>query len=144
MGNTPPRVDVRATLPLYQALHAAIRAGLVRSASTPGKGGLALALARSAMAGSLGADVDFTGCARAESLDDDLLLFAETNGRFVVTVADRDAEAFAQYFEGMACHRDWRGHGSRQELKIRRGERGLIDTQVEALRGRFKEGLEHA
>ena len=50
------------------------------------------------MAGALGADFDL-GAATAEgALDDDVALFSESNGRFVVTVAATRAAAFEERF----------------------------------------------
>ena len=87
VGNRVPTVDPVETLPLYRALEAANRKKLVRSAATPGKGGLALALARSAMAGELGMELDLDLAPDLAALPPDVALFAESNGRFVVTVA---------------------------------------------------------
>ena len=44
VGNQVPRLELEATLPLYRRLATAIQQGWVRSAATPAKGGLALAL----------------------------------------------------------------------------------------------------
>ena len=70
----------------------------MRSAATPGKGGLALALARTAMAGELGMTVDLDLAPGIAELPPDVALFSESNGRFVVTVAATDAAAFAALF----------------------------------------------
>jgi len=143
IGSRPPTVDVERSLPLYTALHGAIRAGLLRSAATPTKGGLAVSLARCAMAGGLGLDVDLDACPGMADLDDDVALFSESNGRFVVTLAADRADDFEQRMAGTAWCRAGVVSGEAR-LVIRRGGRPLVDSTLDSLRSRFKEGLEHA
>jgi phosphoribosylformylglycinamidine synthase len=96
-----PTVDPERTLPLYRALSRAMENGLVHSAGTPAKGGLAVALARCAMAGNLGAELDLSGVG---NLPEDVLLFSESNGRFVVTVPENRAAEFEKEFRDLPCH----------------------------------------
>ena len=114
-----------------------------RDAAAPGRGGLALALARSALAGDLGVDVDLDRCDGIEALPDDVALFSESAGRLVVTVAAEDADAFEQRFDGLPCRRVGVVTEGRR-LRLRRGERTIVDTDVERLRAAFRETLEHA
>jgi phosphoribosylformylglycinamidine synthase len=143
VGRRPPTVDTSRTVPLYKALHGAIRAGLLRSASTPSKGGLAVALARGALAADLGLEIDLDNCPGVDWLEDDIALFSESNGRFVVSLAADRAAEFERQMEGTACRRAGVvTDGSR--LVIRRDGKHLIDSDLDSLRSRFKEGLEHA
>jgi phosphoribosylformylglycinamidine synthase len=143
VGNRPPTVDPAATLPLYERFHEALRDGLIRSAATPVKGGLAVAFARSALGGLLGAEIDLDGCGGIDGLDPDVALFSESNGRFVATVAQVDAEAFRERFEGLPC---WRiGIVSDDpRLVIRHADHLLVDIELTRLRQRFQEGLGNA
>ncbi|MGH9464647.1 MAG: AIR synthase-related protein [Thermoanaerobaculia bacterium] len=143
LGRRPPTVDFAATLPLYRALDGALRAGLVRSAATPTKGGLAVALARSAMAGRLGAEVDLDGCAGMENLADDVALFAESNGRFLVTVAPAHADAFAARFAELTCRRVGRVTESPRLVVVRDGA-PLLELGLDAIHRRFGAGLADA
>ena len=143
VGSNPPTVDPAETLPLYRELRGAIADGLVRSAATPTKGGVAVSLAKCAMGGRLGAIVDLGDCPGVAELDDDVALFSESNGRFVITVAAHDADTFSDRFSELACQRV--GVVADQDrLTIRRGESTLIDLPIEELRQRFKEGLADA
>jgi len=94
VGSRVPRVDAKGALVLYRALNAAIRAGLVRSCHDCSDGGLGVALAETAFAGGLGLRIDLRKVPAAEGLCDDVLLFSETQSRFVVTVASDNAAAF--------------------------------------------------
>jgi phosphoribosylformylglycinamidine synthase len=140
VGNKVPHVSVAETLPLYRALESSARRKLLRSAATPGKGGLALALARSVMAGELGMELDLDGAADLASLPPDVALFAESNGRFVVTVSPEDAAAFAAAFEGLPCRRV--GVVTVEpSLRVTIGGRLRVELDVAAMKSAFKETL---
>ena len=142
VGNRVPRVDPSETLPLYRALSTAIRMKLVRSAATPGKGGLALALARIAMAGELGLDVDLDAAPGIAGLPPDVALFSESNGRFIVTVAPDDAAAFAAQFPGLPCRRI--GVVTKQpSLRIAVGGERRVELDVSGMKSAYKETLAH-
>jgi len=88
---TVPKVDLDREQALHNALLQAIRAGLVRSAHDCSEGGLAIALAESAINsrdGRLGANV-------AYQRDDEIAaLYAESPSRIVVSIAPESREAF--------------------------------------------------
>ncbi|MCP3978193.1 MAG: phosphoribosylformylglycinamidine synthase [bacterium] len=136
VGNKVPRVDPAETLPRYRALASAIADGLVRSASTPTKGGWAPTWARAVLASGLGLELDLTGCDDMAQLDDDVALFSESNGRFLVTTSEADADRFRS-----ALGEDARLVGrvvERARLTVRRGERTLIDLARSDLEQAFK------
>ena len=140
VGNKVPRVCPEETLPLYRALGQAIGARLVRSAATPCKGGLALALARSAMAGELGLDLDLDLCSDLAGLRPDVALFSESCGRFVVTVPPEDADSFAGRFPSLPCRRIGRVTAE-PRIRVRLGGRSVLDTDVSALKSAYQETL---
>jgi phosphoribosylformylglycinamidine synthase subunit PurSL len=73
----------------YRRLHAAIRAGLVRSCHDLSEGGFAVAIAEMCIAGRLGATID------ALPHDDVVVaMFSESVGRLLVEVAPADVDAF--------------------------------------------------
>lgn len=79
----PPRLDLLAERKLHEWLLAAAAEGLLASAHDCSEGGLAVALAESAMAGELGAKIEL---ADGEAIRRDALLFGESQSRVVVTV----------------------------------------------------------
>jgi len=100
IGNSVPRVREKDALPRYRALEEAIAQRLVASCHDCSDGGLGVALAESGFAGGLGLDIDLRRVP-AEGIDrDDVLLFAESQSRFVVTVTPDKAEAFEQTMAG--------------------------------------------
>ncbi len=104
VGNEVPKVSAEKNLALYQALHRAIRAGLVRSCHTPALGGLAVALARKGMAGELGLEIDLAAVP-GNAAGDTALLYSQSNGRFLVTVAPEKHSAFEKAMKGKTCAR---------------------------------------
>jgi phosphoribosylformylglycinamidine synthase len=142
VGNRVPAVHEAETLPLYRALEAAIRHKLVRSAATPAKGGLALALARSAMAGELGVELDLDRAPDLAGLPPDVALFSESNGRFVVTVAANDGPAFEAHFRGLACSRIGTVTPGKTLRVALHGER-RVELSVTAMKTAYKETLAH-
>jgi phosphoribosylformylglycinamidine (FGAM) synthase-like enzyme len=87
-------VNAKRALNLYQCLCKAIGQGLVRSCHDCSDGGLGIALAESAFAGGLGMVIDLKNVPAAKITRNDVLLFSETQSRFVVSVAPEKKEAF--------------------------------------------------
>lgn len=105
-GGRVPRVDAPRAKKIFDALAAAIDAGLVASCHDCSEGGLAVALAEMAFAGGLGARVNLASTPREDGVDrDDWALFSESNSRFVAEIAPDQEEAFTRMMKGLpvAC-----------------------------------------
>ncbi|MDI6776521.1 MAG: AIR synthase-related protein [Syntrophales bacterium] len=99
IGNRVPKVKAKEAKRLYEALSRAIQAGLVASCHDISDGGLGVALAETAFAGGLGMTIDLA-LVPAEGIDrDDILLFSESQSRFVVTVSPALKERFEEMME---------------------------------------------
>jgi phosphoribosylformylglycinamidine synthase len=105
-GGHVPTVDTEIAKTTFAKLHAAIQAGVVRSCHDLSEGGLAAAIAEMAFAGGLGATVDISDMEVMGQVDasllDLVLLFSESNTRFVVEVEPNHAAAFESAMEGVA------------------------------------------
>ena len=94
---TPPRCDLEGERRLHTTLRGLIYCGLIRSAHDCSEGGLAVALAESCISRQIardtprliGAQVDLT-FALAKDTRIDALLFGESQGRIVISVAPAD------------------------------------------------------
>ena len=143
-GGRVPQVDPAETLPLYAALHRAAGEKVLRSAHTPSLGGLGAAFTMLAMGGELGLDIDL-GLIPAEAAErghsDQALLFSESNGRFVVTVAPEQTARFEEIMARCAFARV----GSvtdRARLVLRgQGGRSVVDLDVATLKKTWKSTL---
>ncbi|MBI4068187.1 phosphoribosylformylglycinamidine synthase, partial [Candidatus Kaiserbacteria bacterium] len=95
-----PVVDTKKNAKAYDAASKATAHGLVASAIGVGRGGLAVALAKSAVAGQLGASVDLSkvpGNARRA----DSILFSESQGRMLLSVRRSAQKEFEKLFRSV-------------------------------------------
>ncbi len=123
-GGQVPTLDPERSLRIFAALHRAMGQRLVRACHDLSEGGLAVALAETAFAGGLGLEVDLQKCSNTE-VSDPVLLFAESNTRFIVEVAPSNAAAFAEAFDGLPCVQI--GSVTNQDrLWVRRREGGVV------------------
>ena len=120
IGDRVPKVDADRAKAVLSAISRAVADGLLHSVHAPGKGGLAVGLAKVAFGGELGLAVDLAKvpalnccCIDGECDDDphdavirdDQLLFSESNSRYIVTVAPDQRDAFEALLSGVpfAC-----------------------------------------
>jgi phosphoribosylformylglycinamidine synthase len=101
IGNGVPRVDAEKAKALYNALSEAIRKGLVASCHDCSDGGLGIALAESAFAGGLGMSINLALVPSFGIDRDDVLLFSESQSRFVVTIPPAVKESFEEMMQGV-------------------------------------------
>lgn len=103
IGNKVPQVHAAKALQRYRALHQAITAGVVASCHDLSDGGLAVAAAEKAFAGGYGISLDLTRVLKAgdpAEMTDEVLLFAESASRHLVTVHPEQREAFEAIMSG--------------------------------------------
>ena len=137
-GNKPPRLRPREHLALYEHVAAAIRRGWIRSATAPVLGGIGLSLARVALGGRLGLDVDVGAAPHDGKLTVNEALFSESNGRFVLTVPPTARTQLEQAFADLpvACV----GRVTTDKRLVVRGENGerLVDLDLADLERAWK------
>ncbi|MGE0268818.1 MAG: phosphoribosylformylglycinamidine synthase subunit PurL [Candidatus Omnitrophota bacterium] len=102
LGDSVPKVNMKKATETFSALYAAIQKGFIRSAHDCSEGGLAVTLAEMAFSGGLGVSahldkVPFFG----KEKRDDILLFSESNSRFVVEVPKQKQKAFETLMKGV-------------------------------------------
>jgi phosphoribosylformylglycinamidine synthase len=97
IGNVPI-VNLERAPRIFAAVHQAISKGLIRSCHDLSEGGLAVALAETSFAGGLGVDVSLGSLSEATKLADDVLLFSESNTRFVAEVEPEHQREFETCF----------------------------------------------
>ncbi|MGH1403180.1 MAG: phosphoribosylformylglycinamidine synthase subunit PurL [Alphaproteobacteria bacterium] len=101
LGSNVPETDSHQNLRLYKLYARASRDRLISSALAVGYGGLGVTLAKKAIAGQFGLDIDLSKF----GLRKDKVLFSESTGRIVVTVAPQNKKAFEKNFKGFEhCH----------------------------------------
>jgi phosphoribosylformylglycinamidine synthase len=101
-GGAVPEVDIQMAPRIFRAVHQAIVSGCVRSCHDLSEGGLAVALAEMSFAGGLGVDVSLEALVAKTGLaDDTVLLFSESNTRFVFEVTSAVATNFLKLLDGL-------------------------------------------
>jgi phosphoribosylformylglycinamidine synthase len=103
IGRNVPEVRPDEFTPTYRNLMQAIENGLVASAHGIYRGGVAVHLAMVAMGGNLGLQADLRQVPGGGGTRDDLLLFSESAGRFIVTIDPDKREAFEDIFKTSPC-----------------------------------------
>jgi phosphoribosylformylglycinamidine synthase II len=101
-GGHVPQVDAEQSKRTFYGVHSAIDAGLVRSCHDLSEGGLAVAAAEMAFAGGLGAIVSLNDVPRPlGSAHPAVLLFSESNSRFLCEIRPENANAFEACLRGV-------------------------------------------
>ncbi len=132
-GGAVPTVDADMALKIYAAMNKATDAGLLKSATSPSKGGLAVSLALTAIGGQLGANVDLSDLGDFSAATK---LFSESNSRFIVSVAPEKAADLEGLFAGLPIQKIGEVTAEKT-LKVT----GAVDVKLDALVKPFKETL---
>ena len=129
-----PRVEPEPALSLFRRLHKAIDMNLLSSCHDISDGGLAVALAESALAGDLGIDIDLDAMVVTnDAMEIERLLFSESPSRFVVSVNPARRKEFDKVMAGIPCAAVGIVSDSNR-LVLRLAEALLIDTGLEQVR----------
>ena len=109
-GGAVPQVDAARARQTFAAVHQAIDAGLVRACHDLSEGGLAVAAAEMAFAGGLGARIFLSRVpatdpktAQPQHEQDTILLFSESNTRFLCEVPPEATGAFERTMDDLPC-----------------------------------------
>jgi len=136
VGLNVPQTDFKQSLKLFAALYQALGRGLLASCCVVSRGGLAHALARMAMAGDLGLEVDLGQLAVEGDLSPLRKLFSESTGRVVVTINPQRQSEFESLFNDVARAGVGRVAGHKR-LIISAAGRQACDLAIAGLRRAF-------
>lgn len=138
-GRNVPVVDGKKNMTLYKAFSNAAEKELVASAISVGRGGIAIALAKMGMAGKLGVDANLSKVL-GTTTNADAILFGESQGRIIATVASENASKFEKLFSGIPLQRIGEVVDS-QALSITCGGQNInipLAKSLESYRSTFK------
>ena len=94
-----PVVDALKNKKTYHAFYFCLKSGLIASAISVNRGGLAVALAKMSMAGMLGIEISLKNLP-GETLRDDFALFSESQGRILLTISPKNKVKFEKAMKG--------------------------------------------
>jgi phosphoribosylformylglycinamidine synthase len=107
IGNSVPKVDPKKGKRLMDALSAATAKSLVRACHDLSEGGLGVAAAEMSFAGELGMVIRLEkvplGNLTSGNTRDDIVLFSESNTRFLVEIAPEDTHQFEEMMTEVDC-----------------------------------------
>jgi phosphoribosylformylglycinamidine synthase subunit PurSL len=132
-GGKVPTVDAVQSLKLFNALHQAIKQGLVRSCHDCSEGGLAIAIAEMAFGGNIGAELDLKSYCRSMFIDPWTALFAESNSRFICEVKPERVAAFEATFRDLPCCKIGVTNASNL-LAVQHDSQKLINLQLQRMK----------
>ncbi|MNC54930.1 Phosphoribosylformylglycinamidine synthase 2 [compost metagenome] len=133
----PPELDLATEQKLLDAVLAAIRSGLVRSAHDLSEGGLAAALAESCISGSIGANVEWS----AGGLRRDVALFSESQSRIVLTAAPGRAEELRAAVAAYGVPAEIIGTVGGGRLRVSLDGEAVLDEAVAALKTTWEDAI---
>ena len=141
VGSSVPKVDAETARVRYRNLHAAICGSLIASAHDLSDGGLAVALAESAFAGGIGAQIDLKEVACEPGMNDTEILYSESQSRILVSVSPERAPEFESMFSGDA-RRIGRAIPEQRLIIRSQNNRVLIDRGLDSLKRSWKAPLD--
>ena len=142
IGNKMPEVDSDLAKNIYRKMYEAIQKDLVVSCQSVDFGGIGVALAKKALAGKLGIEVNLSKIDISGDVErDDYLLFSESQSRFIVTVDPSKKEKFESVMRGLPC--DLVGKVVNTNKITIRGLKGnvIVDEDLDKLNGSYRKRL---
>ncbi len=141
LGNSVPKVRAAQAKKNFKVITKAIDAGLVKACHDLSEGGLAVAAAEMTLAGGYGAELDLKKIPGEALKRDDFALFAESNSRFLVEVAEKDRQAFEVLTKWKGCSAI--GKVSKNQRLLINGLRGsvVVDATLADVRASWKRTL---
>ncbi len=151
LGSNVPAVNAHENLRLYKLYGRAVRAHLISSALAVGMGGLGVALAKKAIAGQMGMDIDLSALCHPETpqglkdldssasvtLQNDKVLYSESAGRILVTVSPQNKEKFEKTFKDLSCvfHAGHVAYSTKLNIK------NILSVEIDKLHEAYKTPL---
>jgi phosphoribosylformylglycinamidine synthase len=102
IGNNVPKVNAKKNKKIYQILTRCINQEIISSVISVNRGGLAVALIKTAMAGMLGINISLKNLSGKTSRDD-FALFSESQGRIIVSINPKNKKQFEKIMKGSVC-----------------------------------------
>ncbi len=104
VGTNIPKVNAELSKKVYKAMEKAIEQRFAASCISLERGGLAVGLAKSSIAGMLGSEVKLSNIKNNPLKRNDILLYSESQGRFIVSVNPENKETFEKLFTDLPCN----------------------------------------
>jgi len=141
VGNSVPKVDARKNMRLYKLVYKSIQKDLLTSSHSVGRGGLAVALSKTAIGGLLGMDVSLKKL-KGSLKKDEAALFSETQGRILVSVNPKNRMYFETLFKKVST--SFLGYVTEKSFVIRGlDDEVIVKTDTDSLLASYKLPFTH-
>ena len=141
LGTSLPQVDFKKARQIYQAIEKATKSRLFAALHDCSEGGVAVALAEMAFAGGLGADVLLKKVPFKGKRREDLLLFSESNSRFIAEVAPDHEKALAKILAGIPFAKIGITQASPELIVYGLNDQVVINSRIDELKEVWKAPL---
>jgi phosphoribosylformylglycinamidine synthase len=132
-GAKVPPLDLHLAPSILDAVHKALRAGLVASCHDLSEGGLGVAVAEMAFAGDVGADIDVARIPVRDEAETTARLFGESPSRLLLEVAPHRHDALRAIL-GEVPHEIIGKTVKALRVRVTDGDSVLLETPLDALR----------
>ena len=139
VGNSVPVVRPKTGKQIIQSLNHAIDHRLIRSCHDCSEGGIGVACAEMAFAGGFGMDLDLSNVPRNNQTNaDDLIMFSESNSRFIVEISPENQTEFENELNGVVFNKI--GQVTEGNTFLVKGVAGdkIVDTTIDQLKASWQ------
>lgn len=137
LGNRVPRVDAGKNKKLYETFCTATKQELVSAAVSVGRGGLAVAFAKMAMAGNLGLNISFKNLPGAPGRDH-IPLFSESQGRIIAVVSSKNQKLFESIVKKIPYASIGKVTSEKKILIKNKLDKNIVDLSVDKALGAYR------
>ena len=137
-GGRVPRVGGKMAKTIFDRLSEAIDKGLLLACHDLSEGGLGVACAEMAFSGGLGVALNLTAAVRENLERSDLILFSESNSRFLAEVAPQNKEDFERLMTGTPIGLIGRVNSTNEFVVKGIDGRTVVRSDLEDLRAAWK------
>lgn len=138
LGRDVPKVYPMQTKETFRAITKAIDLGTVRACHDLSEGGLGIAAAEMAMAGDYGIELDLNLLPKEALNRNDLLLFSESNSRFLVEVSEENRRDFETSLEPSIFSKIGKVKKNKKLTVYGVDQKTIIDVRLAELRKSWK------
>ena len=143
IGSSVPKVDVKSSKRIMELIIEAMDRGYIKACHDISDGGLGVAISEMAISSNFGAEIYLDRVPRVDVNRNDVILFSESNGRFLLEIDKKFEDEFCELVNSYGCNAGRIGFVSKNSRMVIHGLNGnvLIDLEVELLRKCWKGGL---
>ena len=132
IGNNVPKVNLEKNLKTYLTLEEVIKKELLNSSISIASGGLAIALAKASIGGMIGCKVSLSNIP-GEVPNEDVALFSESQGRILVSIAQKNIAKFEKMMKEISCKKIGQVTRDGKFTVLDKNNKKIIDSNIKKM-----------